>query len=362
MKTGKSIVELAQEIERQAAAKKDYVADTRKLQMVVPDGGGVKLSLMNGARTEFAIGPTAHRQIGDRLGVPAKYYDRMLSENQSLLATNVNTWFNQTPEKRLVRTLDGQARAFLSDRYQRIDNVEVAQVVLPELLGARDLEIVSTEVTESRLYIKVISHAVKARVNSLRARRDPQVGDVVEAGAMITNSEVGLGALAVTPFFHYLWCKNGAVRNKEGVRQHHVGTRLDADDNIAGLLADDTRAVLDRGVLLKVRDVVRNAISQVALDKAIDLMNAQTEQRIEGNPAQAIEVLANEFAIGQAERSSILRHLIEGADLSRYGLMQAVTRTAEDLPSYDRATEFEAMGGRVLDLNAASWRAIATAE
>ena len=33
--------------------------------------------------------------------------------------------------KRMLRTLDGTARALLSDRYRRIDNFEVASAVLP---------------------------------------------------------------------------------------------------------------------------------------------------------------------------------------------------------------------------------------
>ena len=37
----------------------------------------------------------------------------------------------------MVRTLDGKARAFLSDRYHRIDNEQIAEAVLPVLLGER---------------------------------------------------------------------------------------------------------------------------------------------------------------------------------------------------------------------------------
>ncbi|MBL0089244.1 MAG: hypothetical protein IPP44_22195 [Ideonella sp.] len=33
----------------------------------------------------------------------------------------------------MVRTLDGQARAFLSDRYRRLDNYDLCEHVLPML-------------------------------------------------------------------------------------------------------------------------------------------------------------------------------------------------------------------------------------
>jgi hypothetical protein len=55
----------------------------------------------------------------------------------------------------------------------------------------------------------------------------------------------------------------------------------------------------------------------------------------------------------------VLTHLIEGGDLSQYGLMNAVTRTAEDAQSYDRASELEAAGAVVLDLHPTEWRELA---
>ncbi len=364
MKTGKTLVELATEIERQAKAKVDYIADTRKLEMTTfqtaseSDSGTPfepRLVMNNGERTVMKINEMAHGQIADRLQIPRKYYDRMRAEQPQLLAANVNTWFERNPEKRMIRTLDGAARAFLSNRYQRIDNVHVAEIVLPVLTETPGIEVVSSEITESRLYIKAVTHAIRGEVKSRR------VGDIVEAGVLISNSEVGLGAVSVMPFFHFLACLNGMVRNKEGLRSAHIGTKLDGDENLAEILADDTRKVLDRGVLLKVRDVVKAAMDEAKFMEAIRKMGESTQQFVRGNPAKAIEVLAQDFQMNDGEQSGILRHLIEGGDLSRYGVMNAVTRTAEDLQSYDRATEFEAFGGRILDLPAANWERIAVA-
>lgn len=351
MKNGKSIIELATEIQRQAKSKVDYISDTRNLKMD-PD---LKLVIPNGETKRLDVNDQAHRQIGDRIGIPAKYYDRMRSEAPQLLADNVNHWLREQPETRLVRTLDDKVRAFLSNRYQRIDNNHVAEVVLPVLSQTEGIEIMSAEITESRLYIKAVTHRVRAEVKSRR------VGDVVEAGVMISNSEIGMGSIQVQPFFYFLACLNGMVRNKEGMRAAHLGTRLDADENIAAILADDTRKLMDRSVLLKVRDVVRAAMDAARFQQAIDAMQQQTQQVVSGNPAKAIEVLADDFGMTDTEQSSVLRHLIQGGDLSRYGLMNAVTRTAEDLGDYDRATEFETMGGRILDLPKSQWERLAQA-
>lgn len=70
--------------------------------------------------SQSAVTDHAHGQIAQRLDIPAKYYNRMRSEAPALLAANVNNWFQEQPERRMIRTLDGKARAFLSDRYRRV--------------------------------------------------------------------------------------------------------------------------------------------------------------------------------------------------------------------------------------------------
>jgi len=72
-------------------------------------------------------------------------------------------------------------------------------------------------------------------------------------------------------------------------------------------------------------------------------------------------VLGKATSLRVDEQSSVLRHLIEGGDLSRWGLANAVTRAAADVESYDRSTELEAIGGAVVDLPAAQWKVIAEA-
>ena len=75
----------------------------------------------------------------------------MLQRDPALLSYNVNRWFQKEPEQKLLRTMDGKARAFLSNRYRRIDNLDIARVVLPiigEMEGAR---FESCESTDDRM-------------------------------------------------------------------------------------------------------------------------------------------------------------------------------------------------------------------
>ena len=178
MKTGKTLQELAIELDRQQGAKKDLIVDTGALGMDARDDG-ISLSVLGGSvNTRYGVGEIAHRQIGQYLKIPAVYYDRMRKEYPQLLALNVNGWFaHGAGEKRMLRTMDGTARALLSDRYRRIDNFEVASAVLPIISGMDGASVESCELTESRMYLKVVNPRVTAEVRK---------GDIVQAGSFLS--------------------------------------------------------------------------------------------------------------------------------------------------------------------------------
>ncbi|MBP3370839.1 MAG: DUF932 domain-containing protein, partial [Clostridia bacterium] len=131
MKQGRTLQELAIEIDRQARTKKDFLVDTSEMS-VVPNDNGVTFSV-RGMMSGFGINDIAHSQIGQYLEIPARYYERMRTESPELLSHNINHWLHNQGggERRMLRTLDGNLRAFLSAKYRRIDNMEIAETVLP---------------------------------------------------------------------------------------------------------------------------------------------------------------------------------------------------------------------------------------
>lgn len=349
MKTGKTLTELAMELERQSQARKDYIADTRVLEMTPT----AELTLANESFQEFPITDHAHSQIAARLDIPTKYYNRMRTEAPNLLAANVNEWFHSKPERRMVRTLDGNIRAFLSERYRRLDNFELAQAVLPVLAEMGEgVQIVSSEMTQTRMYIKAINRRLELEVNK---------GDVVQAGICISNSEVGLGSLKVEPLVFRLICLNGMIAQDYSTKKYHVG-RIASEGEAYELYSNETLKADDKAFYLKVQDTVRAAVDIAKFAQIVNRMKEATEQRIEGNPVAAVEVLSEKFGYSNEEKSGVLTHLIRGGDLSAYGLLNAITRTSQDLEDYDRATELERDGSRVLSLPAPTWKAITLAK
>lgn len=358
MKTGKSLVELATEIERQRETRKDYVAPT-SMALFQPIEGDVVMAVEGVGG--FDVNNLAHRQIGDHVSIPAKYYDRMRAEAPQLLAANVNHWFQEEPEPRMIRTLDGNVRAFLSDRYKPLENSDLAEAVLPALQGL-DVEVISCELTERRLYIKAVDKRINRDIPSGKMGDGSHtIFDTVSPAIIISNSEVGSGALSVETGVWTRACTNLAIFAQRSMRKYHVGGKHELTDGIATLLSEKTRALTDAATWAQVGDVVRGAFERAKFDASIEEMLGMETQKIEGNVVKAVDVAARTFAIGEGEKQSVLKHLIAGGDLSRYGLFNAITRTAEDLTSYDRATEFERMGGQVIELAPSDWKRIAEA-
>lgn len=345
MKAGRTLQELAIELDRQSKAKRDLIVETGALRMDA-DETGIKLNV--GDREIFGVNDIAHRQFGQHLRIPAQYYDRMREENPLLLTTNVNTWLQQEPNtRRMLRTLDGNARAFLSDRYRRIDNYEVAQTVLP-IIGSMDgAKVESCELTERRMYLKVVNTRITAELSK---------GDVVQAGIVITNSEVGHGSVSVRPLIFRLVCLNGMIVEDGSVRKYHVGRVNEADENF-GIYRDETIEADDRAFLMKIEDAVNAAVDQARFASIVDRLRESREAKIDP-PAvpKVVELTSKEFGITQKESEGILGHLIAGGDLSLYGLANAVTRHAHDVDSYDRSTELEATGYKIATMSPSIWR------
>ena len=348
MKNGISLTQLAAELERQQNAKRDFVADTRSIDFTL--AGGAPTLVVND--NPFPLTRYASNQITEWAGIPAKYADRMAADAPGLLETNVRHWFRNTPAQRMVRTLDGGARAFLSNRYRRLDNFDLAEALLPTLMQIPDARIESCDVTPMRMHIKVVTPRITGEVKP---------GDVVQAGIAIANSEIGAGALSVMPLIFRLVCRNGMISADYGQRRNHIGRGITIEGEATEVFRDETLLADDRALLLKLTDITRNAVSDIGFGRILDKMRAAAGEPIKGDPVASVKELGNRFLFSETERAGVLRHLISGGDLSRWGMLNAITAHSQDVADYDRATDLERAGGQVLELAANDWQAIAAA-
>lgn len=361
MKNGKTLVELAQAVQDAASRKVDTVVDTRNLSVTVnPESTdkAVSLNVLNkpSPMTEHALG-----QVLEHTGVPAKYAERMRKEAPDLLETNVNAWFQRKPTSRLIRQMqngDLNTRAFLSNRYRRMDHDKQLAAVLPELLeqiSSTNMEVVSTELTERRLYLKAVFPKFSGEVKK---------GDIVRWGFELQNSEIGEGRLTLIPFFDRLWCLNGAtmqgIIDDLKLAKAHLGRKL--EDGVLDYVSDEAIEADDKALSLVLRDTLRAYMDPSRWASVLATLREAAASTQVKDPIGAVAVVAKTLQLPKSEENEVLKNFLRDNDMTKWGMANAITRLAnDDAVSYDRATELEALGGKIITLPASDWREITTA-
>lgn len=300
MKQGRTLAEVMQQVEKEAKAKRDLIVPAQSIFM---GDEADWIGIYNKNSTErFAPNTLFHHQMASALNIPTKFYDYLAQTHPELLVSTVNTLVYDRKVNYMVRTMDygsgmPTARAFLSERYRRVDNLEIATATLPLFAGLPDVEVVSTEVTESRLHIKIVNHRLEAEVKN---------GDIVQAGVVISNSEVGLGAVSVRPLLYRLVCTNGMILNSLGERRHHVGRQQKAiEDCDYTVYSDETMEAEDKAFLLKLRDATTAAIEESRFHTAVDQLKEAAGIPIEGAVTDVVELTAKNYGMNSDEQNGM---------------------------------------------------------
>lgn len=388
-----SLPELVELLQVQHAAKLDVVAPATDLHaqdgnLLVRGAGEAVLSTEGVSRSDALLRPTqtAEAGIADKLDIPLAYLRRCRREQVELFDANVNTWLGAAAGRRfLVRSLTdlpaaasggaglldddlpgtgagsgggggGILRALLSDSFRIVDNLDV---LLSVLAGIRDagaqVEITAADLSERRMWVKVVSREVAAQAPQLLANyRSPFTGalgadnPVVFAGFLISNSETGQGKFTITPRLEVQVCDNGLVLNQHALAEVHLGGRL--PEGVIRWSADTQTAALDL-VGKKARDAVASFLDPAFVTAALRRIQADAGVEVTA-PATTLEHVSKTLRFPTEAAETLLAHFIRGGDTTSGGVLGAVTSTAQTLTDPDAAYQLEAQGVEAMSLAA----------
>tara|TARA_R110002020_G_scaffold9522_7_gene37368 strand:- start:85 stop:1194 length:1110 start_codon:yes stop_codon:yes gene_type:complete len=365
VKTVLNAEELLRRVVDESQQKADYVVKTEGMQMYANSYHGndnLTLDLNQNDQNSkvYSINNHALGQMATTFQVPRPYVDRMLLSSASLVADNFNHWFKNSDSAKMIRTHELEhgakflVRAFLSDKYRRVDNDEIAKTVLPILLDPKNnWEITECQITDTKLYIKAIATNLIGEVKK---------GDAVRYGVIISNSEVGSGAINVKPFIDRCVCDNGLIIADNSMRATHL-TSSQADGNLWSMLSDQTKSDDNRLLLKKVEDVVEHTANRENFEFQLDRLK-EADGIVINKPQEAVKVLKQTFNFTELEHDSILNNLMNRTDelagpVTKWTLSNAVTHLAHDTADYDKGIDYEVIGNRILDLPNQSLVAVA---
>ncbi|GAB3910664.1 DUF932 domain-containing protein [Microbispora bryophytorum] len=303
--------------------------------------------------------------LADKLGIPLPYLRRLRAHQPALYEANINTWLRSDDRRFLLRGLRGAgdnpgvARAFLSDRYKIIDNLDVLMAALDGVrLAGVDIDIDGCDLTERKMYVRVVCEQVAALAPELlKNYRSPFTGaagadnPLVFAGFVISNSETGCGAFTITPRLLVQVCRNGMTITADAHRHVHLGGRLD-DGGSAVRWSSDTQDKNLQLITAQTRDAITAFLDTDYLTTKIRELTAAAGAEI-ADPDKTIQAVTSKLRFTDDQQREILRHFIRGGDLTAGGVMHAVTSVAQALDDADTAHEMEAQALRALHLAAA---------
>ena len=279
----------------------------------------------------LTLSPWATAQVCQRLGMPTPYFLRC---PRPLRDAQFNHWAwsqDQEPDEDspkpgtyrpwLLRGQGEGVRAVLSDRYAPLDNADLLGTLVP-LLEDR-FEVRGIALTSESLHLRLVDP---------RLAREVLPDDRLLAGVHIANSEVGRRSVTVDALVWRLVCLNGLVMLQKGrslLRQRHISW--------------------DRP---RFADALRVAVSEAAMAGAglIDRLQAATREPVP-DVEGVVRAIARQASLTQAVQEKVLAALRATPPPQQervYGLVQALTFTAQSLPPDDRY-DLEVTAGRLLD-------------
>ena len=279
--------------------------------------------------------------------------------------------YGPDPRKFLVRCFRteqgyGIARAFLSDSYRTIDHIDV---LMSSLQGIEDAGVQVTvdgcDLSDRRMYLRVVAPEVTVMADRLlKGYRNPfgedferwrQVADreglgygdgeepIVWAGLVVSNSEVGSGAFSITPQVVVKVCKNGLTIKRDMMREVHLGGKLEA-----GVVdwSEDTQRKSVELVRAKTRDAVRTFLDVQYLARTVVDLEEPAEEPVA--TLDEVKVLTKPLSFSPGQVDGILNRFIQGGQMTRAGVVNAITAHAQEVPDADVAAEMEAKATELL--------------
>jgi hypothetical protein len=374
----------------------DFITDTRSIQLV-PTPDEVPVPLPKVAEVERltpvrphvlmvpkddegwfdAAGPVAinahgHGQLRTHLaettrsngGQPTfrpEFYRWLIQNEPEQFCLLVNRLLERSSSRRMFRVLldetralgTGHVRAYLSDKYRRMDTIEILEhAIVPELeSGMSGWQVHECGLTDQRAHLEFILPLYTEAIS---------VGETVAAAVKLTASDVGSGAVDMSFGLHKLECTNLWISTQHSVRKIHVGKRQ--DELLEVLMSDDTRRLDDEVMWRKMRDAFRAMKSPERFRELVDTAKAANSARAQLTDAVgASELLTENVGLTEAEGKDVERALLTDGNMTLWGLTNALTTVARKA-EYERKAELEKAAGKLLTAGPKTWEPYRVAE
>jgi hypothetical protein len=321
----------------------------------VPVGNGVELLVSKELRQ--TIHPHALDQFADRAAIPLRLVrslqDMATDELQTvttdaaagrplwaaeLLAHNLREMYQKGPgrDKRyLMRSVNDQARGWLSDRYRRLDSRPLVQAFVEA--GA---DFGAVPMRGFALATKVGLRLMLPMVF------EPVPNEVLTFFLDWGNSDFGQGKNALRGGINRLWCTNECT-TQDLLSQVHLGKRL--DQNFA--FSERTYELDTEASASAIKDMVTHALAPEQVHHTLAGIKAAHEEEV--SPTQVSGFMKRWLTKGEAKEATDSFNSPDIINLppgqSKWRLSNCISLLARDLDDEYRSLELQQIAGKALN-------------
>ena len=327
----KSLAQVGETIQEESRGKWDALLEPQELTLV--QGRVVSPRLY---RYEYPTGlemtPWATAQLCHFLGMPTRYFRKcpaLLQDSQ------FNYWINHLAKEKapalgqragkaerwLLRAKGEALRGVLTERYTRLDNLDLFAAISPALSSEYQVD-----------WFALTDESLHLRFYDARLYRDALPGDRLMAGVHISNSEVGRRSVTVDSLVYRQVCTNGLIRKIEGqslLHQRHISLSRPE-------------------CALTVQTAVRKALAHSAL--YLERLSAAVAHPLP-QMERTIHKLALDWGLTQATAEAVKAVILREPPSQHetlYGLINGLTGAARGLGPDERYT-LETRAGELLE-------------
>jgi len=359
----KSADEVLKELERRKSCRIDNVVSSDNIRFSIEHTQHEPWILI----PEHS-GPLTRRsssQLFELIGLPqrARYTQWLLNNakdfpnakgkecwvNQDLLLWTLNSFFGRMKFDRLVRMMksdDGTTycRALLSNRYKIVDSYDLFFAILEQLsklkMGGKSPEVWHSRLSEDHFYGYAVAPGLTGQVDHTRTfsgveRWKGMPQDTYNAAICFGNSETGSGGVFIRQAIVRSVTKSYVV-GEDVVSERHVGKRLVAEAD----LSTETIKAWNAAFFSEVQDHVKNAFDPDCFQAMLDRMNGATRDNVEDGVI-ATDALQVCYDLSEAAKARIRNQFFQRGDMTRYGLVSAISEVAASGMGADESVALE---------------------
>lgn len=301
------------------------------------DVASLRVKYLDEIHHDWNLHDNAWTQICAKTGFPLSYAEKIRTSNwgRDLIALNLNTIFtNALADKRfLVRSVKGEARGFLSDRYRRLDMRPIMDNVFNRAVEAKAVVIGATA-TDTKAEVKF----------ALPVILEPIKNEPMMYWVSVRASDFGESKIEISIGVNRCWCTNDA-RVDSIYGQVHLGKQLPDDIEFS----IDTYRKDTEFVVAATGDVFKDAFT----DKRINYLCERVRAADEKDAPKDINAALKRAGLTKAE-SEAAAMLYAQPDLevlpksdSMWRFSNVISFLAQSAPP-DRKLELEAIAGDVI--------------